>query len=205
MEQPPAPPRRPLSASGGFIRTMIVIVVVLVVAMTAVIFWHWAIGNEPTTAILVVGDSSLDGAKVVVTGSGTPPVTVILSSENHYRTPIFRLPGQYHVVTTWHDQTLDESDLVLDRYLGKEIDLPTTLTVQGDAALDGTEVAVNDRGVPLASGTLERANDFKWSKLLMTGQYRLTARRAGERLPFVERDVVVLPHSPQTIDLAKKN
>lgn len=207
MPSPPAapPPRRELSASGGFVRAVIVLVVLMVVAMSGIVFWRWATGHEPTTAILVTGDPSLDGTVVEVTGFGVPPVTVTLSADNNYRTPIFRLPGNYHVVATWHGQTLIEKDLVIDRYVGKAIELPTMVTVQGDASMEGAEVTLSERGAGVGSGFLEKPGGYKWAILVPGGEYRLTVRRAGQTAPFLQRDLIVYPHTPQTVDLTKRS
>jgi hypothetical protein len=199
------PPRRELAASSGFVRAVIVLVVLMVVAMSGIVFWRWATGHEPTTAILVTGEPALDGTVLEVTGYGVPPVTVTLSADNSYRTPIFRLPGTYHVIATWHGQKLVDRDVVIDRYVGMAIELPTILTIQGDASLEGAEVTLSERGAAVGSGSLEKPAGYKWAILVFGGEYRLTLRRAGQPAPSFQRDVLVYPHTPQTVDLSKRS
>src|SRR4051812_26856262 len=100
-EAPPPQPRADGSvlARGPFVRVMTVLIVALVLSMSALIYRQSVKFPEPSSAIYVQGNSTLDGAKLVVTGN-EHRWTVILNGENKFATPVLVEPGHYSVVVT---------------------------------------------------------------------------------------------------------
>src|SRR5579871_2184174 len=93
---------RSILARGSVVRVAVFACILLVMAMTASLWSHWATIKEPTTAIAIVGDASLDGTRIVVEGINDEaqrekPVEAKLTAANKYAQAIYRYPGTYRV------------------------------------------------------------------------------------------------------------
>ena len=102
---------------GPVIIGMIVLTALFVVGMLALIYVRWLTITEPTTAVIVQGDPSHDGATVLVAGNYTN-VTATLNEANDYAAPILVVPGTYTVTVTQNDRVIGKWDLVTEHYRG---------------------------------------------------------------------------------------
>ncbi len=60
------------SRTGGIVaRIVTTLLIILVPAMIGLICWRWANVHVPSTAVVIAGDMSLNGAVVEVTGAGS--------------------------------------------------------------------------------------------------------------------------------------
>ena len=191
-----------------FVRLAVAFTVALVFAMTALIWLRWHRVPEPTTGVVVYGDRSLDGTKVLVDAIGSSDrathVEASLSEDNNYRITILRFPGRYHVVVTvpGQDRPVDEEDITLEKLRGTLIDLPTYLTIIGDDSMADAEVMISSK-THVFSGKLVSANKFRIKMLVPPDQYSLSVLNHG--INQTEDDVTVLPHTPKEVDLRKKS
>src|SRR5579862_1827624 len=101
MAGPPSPAASS-SARETAARLAVLLCIFLVAVMTALLWLHWTRVPEPTTAIMIIGDSSLDGADILVQSPDDPAtlnrrVRVTLSPDNRFQVPVYRYPGRYHV------------------------------------------------------------------------------------------------------------
>lgn len=196
--------------SGIFARLAVVFCVLLMLGLMAFLWTRWARIQEPTTAVVVNGDPSLDGTKVAVTqleeegqsAQTSRPVEVALNRENGYRTAIFRYPGRYHVSVTApkRQSPLWEGDVSIDRLRGWLVELPTVLTVIGDASISGEQVTVTQSdGRMTETQMLDKQNNERARFIVIAGRYTLTVTRAG--MPVSEDEFTVEAHRPKQIDL----
>src|SRR5690242_4720150 len=87
-EKHPAPPLDPQGlARGPFVRVMTVFTAVVVLAMTAMIYWRDLTVREPSSAVIILADQTLDGAKIEVWGEGGRWDAVV-SQDTGYQTPV---------------------------------------------------------------------------------------------------------------------
>ncbi|HXE54400.1 MAG TPA: hypothetical protein VN541_15365 [Tepidisphaeraceae bacterium] len=194
--------------NGTLARVAVVACVLLMLALITVMWRQWTRVQEPTTAIVVNADPSLEGTKIVVTPleneSPAKPVEVTLSRENGYRTAIYRYAGRYHVMITvpGSKSPLLDRDVIIDRINGVIIDLPTTVTVIGDGSLADDQVTVtSDDKKMTATRTFTRDNNDRVRFILMTAHYTLSVSRQGDVLFSDSLDVQ--QHTPQQVDLRK--
>jgi hypothetical protein len=198
------PRRGSILARGGIVRVAVFASISLVVAMTASLWRHWATVKEPTTAIAVYGDPSLDGAKITIDGTDDesqrqPRVEVTLEPEHKFQQAIYRQPGRYMVKVTvpwsWHPDPIARAELTIDRFHGAVMDLPTTLTIDGTP---GDRVTISGE---LGSQTVEpnSENSYHVVVLLMPGKYHLSRTHGGAL--GMEQDIVVFPHTPAQLKL----
>lgn len=204
----PVPPRWSALQGTAFVRFAIAGTVLLVLAMTGFIAWRWERVPEPTTVIMIYGDPSLDGASITVApipDQAPPgsPVQVVLDDRNKYQTPIYRMPGQYHVTVTWEGHTAFDRDLTLQRFRGLLVNLPTVLTVLADDSYAGAHVVmVNRSSGESFEATLEPRENNRVLLLADPGQYTMSVTRSGTSLG--DTDFLLLPHTAKTIELKKK-
>ena len=194
--------------SGIFVHLAVAFTVALVIGMTALIWLRWHKVPEPTTGIVIYGDRSLDGAKVVVDPIGEPArtggrVEASLNEENNYRVTVLRYPGRYHVAVTVPGQArpIEEEEISLVSLRGALIELPTFLTIIGDDSLAGAQVMATSK-TRVFSGRFTAEDKFRISWLVPPDQYSLSVMSHGINRP--EDDVIVLPHTPKEVDLHKK-
>ena len=185
-------------------RVAVVVTIVLVMAMLASLWQHWAKVREPTTAIAVYGDESLDGARIVVEGADEEtqrerPVQVVLSADHKYQQAIYRYPGRYRVSVTLpgrKEPIAEGTPLAIDRVHGVVLDLPTTLTIDGGP---GDKVTIAN-GTTSQTVEFNQGNHYRVPVLLSAGKYTMT-RTHGAEVVQPEEEVVILPHTPKTIKL----
>src|SRR5579864_5559717 len=201
---PPAFPPRPDTARPGgiFVRIAVAATVVLVLAMLAVIFIKDRRVPEPTSAIMIYGDPSLDGTKIVVTSlddPSRPPVTTTLNETNKYQIPIYRLPGRYGVSITWHNTDLMQEPIILTRLRSANIELPTVVTIIGDASFAGAEATIEsaDASVYPERGQFSAGNKYRLTVVRPAGKYDLTITRGGAQL--FSNSFAVAPHTAKEI------
>jgi hypothetical protein len=202
--QNPQPRRGSILARGSVVRVAVFLSILLVMGMTASLWERWTKVKEPTTAIAVYGDESLDGARIVVEGSDEetqrqPPVEVTLSAEQKFQQAIYRYPGRYHVTVSvpWPSRKdpIANADMTIDRFHGAVVDLPTTLTIDGSP---GDRVTISNE---FGSQTVEpnSENHYHVVVLLGPGKYRMTRTHGGAMI--MEDEVVIEPHKPRKIAL----
>lgn len=118
---------------GPLVAAILVFLVASTVVMVSFIWYRWSGVREPTTAIILRGDASLDGTEVTVSGERTIPAT--LDASNKYYAPILVEPGEYTVVAQLRGKTLVRTSVEVKRFLGVEFDLSTIVK---DAVARGT-------------------------------------------------------------------
>jgi hypothetical protein len=192
--------RRSMLAREGVVRVAVGGSILLVLGMMALLWQHWSRTREPTTAILIHGDPSLDGARVTVESAdepSDPKVSVTLGQERKFDQPIFRYPGQYKVTVRYLDGNAVTYVVTLDHRRGAIIDLPTTVTV---GAQPGDKVTLTGSDGASQSATFDSKNSHAAFQL-MPGRYTLERTRGAAPLP--PQDLTVEPHIPQQIDLPR--
>jgi hypothetical protein len=71
-------------------------IVISAMVMVGFIWYRWSGVREPTSAVIIDGDASLDGTTITVEGDGGPERTA-LNAANGYRAAVLVEPGQYRV------------------------------------------------------------------------------------------------------------
>jgi hypothetical protein len=200
-QNPPAPGgRRSILAREGVVRVAVAGCILLVLAMMALLWQHWSNVREPTTAILVHGDSSLDGARINVESADDPAeskVNVTLDQDRKFQQAIFRYPGQYRVTIRYPSGPTVSYMVTIDHRRGAVLDLPTTVTV---IAQPGDKVTLINRDGASQSATYDSKNT-KAIFLLMPGKYILQRTRGAAPLP--PEEVTIDAHVPRQIELPK--
>jgi hypothetical protein len=79
------------------------------------------------------------------------------------------------------------------------VDLPTSITVEGDASLDGAKVELTDAPWGNTTTVLSRQNDFAASMYRLPGRYHLTVTYNGRVLR--DEQLVVALHQSRRIAL----
>jgi hypothetical protein len=190
-------------ARGWIVRSVIAVTLLLTMAMVSLIYIRWLTVQEPTATIVVSGDSSQDGAEILVSGGPSGPVQATLDEANEYRTPIHLQPGDYHVTAKLGDQTILDIEIAANRLGIPDIPLPTQLTVSGDAADDDdADVSLTSADGAITRQGLDRQSDFTAKWWLGPGTYHLTAVRNGITL-YDNPALVIALHRPVSIDLTQ--
>jgi hypothetical protein len=78
--------------------------------------------REPTTAVIIMGDASLDGTVVTVTGQGGAEHTS-LNAANNYRAAVLVEPGRYWVKAEREGAVLLRREVEVERFLAVQFDL----------------------------------------------------------------------------------
>ena len=186
-------------ARGPFVRIMTVVIVGITLMMVSLIYWRWATVREPSTAVVIAGDSSLEGAQVTVVGEGRqlPPIT--LGPDNNFVTPVLLDEGQYTAQVT-HDQhrILDEP-FVVHRFTGVRFELPSAVPVMGVATGGPLEVQVDSETGARAQVTLNDGDKYHATLYLQPGAYRTTVLRQNRII--ARQDFVLTRGKPTTIDV----
>ncbi len=123
---PPAAPHRlatpeePSPLLRFFVLFVIAFSSVATLAMVGWMYYRWAKTIEPSSAIVVEGDPSVDGATILVTGDGETSISAKLTAENKYTTPILLSPGTYILTITRDGHTLLKRDFVLEEREGRK-------------------------------------------------------------------------------------
>jgi hypothetical protein len=103
---------------GPVVIGMIVLTGLVVLLMVSLIYYRWVTITDPTTAVIVIGDESHDGAVVKVSGNGIRTVTATLNAANQYETPILVVPGTYTVTVEQDGKVLGRWEPIVERYRG---------------------------------------------------------------------------------------
>ena len=195
------PAGRSLLAREGIVRVAVAGSILLVLGMMALLWQHWSSVREPTTAILVHGDPSLDGARITVESADDPAeprVNVTLGQERKFDPAIFRYPGQYNVTIQYPGSGPSVTYVVtVDHRRGAIIDLPTTVTVN---AQPGDKVILTNSDGASQTASLD-SKSTRATFLLMPGRYILVRTRGAAPLP--PQELVIEPHTPRQIDLPR--
>jgi hypothetical protein len=104
--------------NGPVVIGMVILTGLVVLLMVSLIYYRWVTITDPTTAIIVRGDDSYDGAVVKVTGNGARTVTATLDAANQYETPILVVPGTYTVTVEMGGRVLGKWEPIVERYRG---------------------------------------------------------------------------------------
>jgi hypothetical protein len=174
---------RELPARGSFVRVMTAVIIALVLAAMTTIFWRSFILHEPSSAVIVVGDQTLDGAEIVVHG-GTHDLIASLDADNGFSTPILLDPGRYSMEVTLGNHVIMKTDFTVDRLRGMQYTLPCAVPIIGVSGSGDTEVVVegetdSKKAVKLDPITLDADDHFRESIFLSAGAYRATASQKG--------------------------
>src|SRR5690242_13418738 len=111
----PLPPDPQGLARGPFVRVMTIFTTVLVLAMVAIIYWRDLTIREPSSAVILLGDQTLDGAKIDVWGENGRWEAVV-SQDTSYQTPVLLEPGQYNVRVTHKGHVILETSFSVERF-----------------------------------------------------------------------------------------
>jgi hypothetical protein len=106
-----------------FARAVITLTAVVTLAAFATIIYRSVTVTEPTSAIVVEGDASFDGALILVTSTEYPAARATLTVENNYRTPVLLYPGIYTVLVMHRDRALFRDTFRIDAQRAVGIDL----------------------------------------------------------------------------------
>ncbi len=96
-------------------------VIASALAMATFIWYRWQAVNEPTTAVIVEGDATLDGT--VITVAGARVVTTRLSAANNYVAPVLLEPGWYLVTAKHKEHEVLHHEVEVRQFLGVRIKL----------------------------------------------------------------------------------
>jgi len=184
------------------------VIIALVIAMVAVIYWRGAFVHTPTTAIVIDGDVSLDGAIVSVSGMGQSgravDLTTPLNRDNGYRTPVLLDPGVYHVIVHRGGTIVLDREVRLEEMVGQTLDLPPAVAFTGASSLGDLHVRITPAaadGPPLEL-MLDAGHHYRAVAYLPVGNYRLVAQSANSERVTASMPFAVNHLSPIRIDLA---
>jgi hypothetical protein len=205
---PTAPPSRPALRGGGIlargwvVRSVIAITLLLTLGMVSLIYIRWVTVQEPTATIIIAGDSSLDGAQVVLSGGPSGLVPATLDQENDFTTPVHLQPGQYHLTVKMADSLspILDTDVSVDRLRTNVFTLPTLLTLVGEAVDDEADVSLTGGDGLTNRQELDQQNSFSASWRLSPGKYHLTVVRQGITL-YDNPTLTINANQPRSIDL----
>jgi hypothetical protein len=110
-------------ARAGMARIIICVCLAVTLLASASVFWRWSSVQEPTSYIVVHGDSSHTGTVVDVTSLGHPGAMATLSKENEFSTSIFVHAGSYRVIATCRGEELVNTTLLIGNRQAAIIDL----------------------------------------------------------------------------------
>ena len=109
--------------------------------MVAFIWYRWHGVQEPTTAVIIDGDPSLDGTTITVRG-GPRSVTTTLKDSNSYTAVLLVEPGRYWVNATRNGELLLRKEVEVKRFLGVRFNLVQYLKAQKLAAERGQNLLI---------------------------------------------------------------
>lgn len=212
---PPPPSDQPSSGLSHVVhspvlaRVIVAGIVILVPAMVGQICFRSATFHEPTTAVVVTGDPSLDGATVdVVETHRTADARswdVTLTRDNGWRTPFILHPGDYRLRVSLDGHQVMQEDFSLDPFKGIGYDLPSLVLFTGPASMAGAQINVvrTDVATPALESHMVLPDDHhhRVGMYLSPGEYELSVRNHGESL--LRHRFTVTHEAPLRIDLAK--
>lgn len=188
--------------SGLFVRTMIGLTVILALGMVSLIFYRSQSIIEPTAAAMVVGDSSLDGTRIVVTSNGAAVATASLNPENNFMTPLLLLPGAYQIQATCNGETLLSDMFAVSHMSYVTYDLPTSVLIEGDSTLSGAQVTLSKRSGEPSEETLAAENGYAAQMFRFAGRYHLTVKYNSHTLR--DEEISLSSHRPVRLALTSR-
>ncbi|HET6251363.1 MAG TPA: hypothetical protein VFE47_27005 [Tepidisphaeraceae bacterium] len=159
---------------------------VFVPAMVAIIGYRSIMIHGPSTAVVIDGDPTLDGAKIEVVSSLEPHrrLNSTLNASNDWESPILLDPGLYHVTVTHLGKTILDEDLAPDRLHGVRDELRSMVTIIGNRTLADAKIEISKihkdahpmRPMPVK---LSAESHYRTAVYLLAGEYRAVARAVG--------------------------
>jgi hypothetical protein len=98
-------------------------VVISTLGMVGFIWYRAYAVREPTTAIFVVGDKTLDGTVVTISGMNRDPIITTINAGNDYNLAALLEPGIYRVTASHGEQVLLLKEVEVRRFFGPRFDL----------------------------------------------------------------------------------
>jgi hypothetical protein len=124
---------------------------VATVGMVTFIWYRWHGVQEPTTAVIIDGDASLEGTTITVRG-GPRSVTTTLKQSNSYTAVLLVEPGRYWVNATRDGQLILRKEVEVKRFLGVRFNLVEYLRAQKLAAERGQTLLLPGEAPNSAAG-----------------------------------------------------
>lgn len=197
----------PMEASRVVARIVTGLLFVMVPIMIGGICWRWATVHGPTTAIVVRGDASVEGAKIVVTGNGKK-WTAEVRRENDWQVPILLDPGAYQITVRHHNRDIiyPPQPFLLDNLHGLSIDLPSMVWILSspqlaDAKIEIARLSTGPEAFTPIEVPVTSRDHYRTPRYLPAGTYQaIVHNRVTTRVEFtVERSGT----APLRVDLAK--
>jgi len=186
-------------AHGPFVHLMTCVIVIVVLVMSLAIFKRWLTVREPTSAIVVQGDKTVDGTQIVVSNHDQS-WKATLSAENNYLTPVLLEPGEYHVKVTWRNHVLIEQPFSVEHLQMVRYELPSVVQVTGPQSGE-VDVKIDGEHGHAAAVALNGANHYHATTYLTPGSYHAVATDRGR---FVgSEEFVVERTKPTTLRLGQ--
>jgi hypothetical protein len=205
-------PIGPESRSRAFLAVLITcLLVVMVPLMVALIGYRSIMLHGPTTAVVIAGDSTIDGAKIQVTEAIEPhrKWLATLERSNEWQAPVLLDPGAYHVVVTHRGNLILDEKCTPDRLNGVRFELKSMVWIIGnsslaDAKIDIVYVGDNSQIPGQTAVTLSAAAHYRQPVYLYAGEYRAIARsRAVPDRILAQTNFAVNRVTPTQVDLTK--
>jgi len=205
-ELEPDRPQGGTLARGPFVRIMTFVIIAVVVAMMALIYARWATIREPSSAVVILGDQTHNGATIEVK-RGKNTWSAVLNDDNHFETPILLDPGRYVIKVTHKNNVLVSDDFIVESLRGCQYVLPPAVEIIGPpAATRDVQVTLEkENPSPHENSnqelTLSLAQGYHKTAYLSPGEYRATASQDGR---VISRDVfTVQRYHPLTVKLGQ--
>ena len=180
---------------------MICLTAILTLGMVSLIFYRSQTITEPTCAVVVTGDPSLDGAIVSVFSYDREIATAVLSKDNQFSTPVLLQPGVYKLQVMIHDHMLLTDKFGVQSLRYASFSLPTAVVVEGDPTLTGAVVEIT--GPDHSTSTVLSAdNSYAALSYHLPGKYHLTVTHDGRMIR--DEPLEVAAHKPRRILLTYK-
>ncbi len=106
---------------GLFVGAILTLIVVSTLLMVGFIWYRWHDVREPTTAVIIAGDASLDGT--VITVSGDRVITTSLKASNNFTASVLVEPGIYTVKAERDGILLLQQQVDVKRFFGVQFSL----------------------------------------------------------------------------------
>jgi len=196
--------------------------IILGLVMAASIYWRWLTVHEPSSAVLVTGDRSLDGAIITVVDRNDESKSWYseLSHYNLWQSPLLLDPGRYSISIVHRGREILHEDFQLpelhgfeERFTrhpltGLQYDLPSLVTIVGDVSTADAriELVTNTPGsnFPPRPIVLTGAEDYRTAIYLTSGQYTILVRSNVNPGRVITQQAFDVDHTaPVQIDLTK--
>jgi hypothetical protein len=183
----------------AFVLSMIGLSATLVLGMVSLVFYRSQSIVEPTAAVIVNGDPSLDGAEIRVTDGDKLVAKVALNAANQFQTPVLLQPGWYQLRVSLGDKTLLSKQFSAEKMHYVTFDLPTALVVQGDATMAGAVVQIFSDQEPTSSSVLDLDDGYSAISYHIPGKVHIVVAHDGR---VIRDQILTLAiHKPRRISL----